>query len=111
TAFRYDVMDRYVVEGSLDSFRMAERSLLLSRSIQQKIDAEVGDQVILYFIRDEQQYPRRFHIAGIYNTGVMEYDEKVIFVRTEDVRGILGFESGTYTSYEISLASNEDIEL
>jgi len=111
TNFRYDIMDRYIVEGSLDSFRWEDRSLILSRSIQHKIDAKVGDRIILYFMRDEQQFPRRFRITGIYNTGVMEYDEKVIFVRTEDVRGILGFEPGTFTSYEISLASNDDIDL
>src|SRR5690606_14135754 len=111
SAFRYDVMERYMVEGSLDSFRMEARSLILSRSIQKKIDAEVGDRLVLYFIKDEQQFPRRFRIQGIYNTGVMEYDDKIVFVRTEDIRSILGFEAGTYTSYEISLERNEDIEL
>lgn len=111
SAFRYDVMNRYMVEGSLDSFRLEERSLILSRSIQQRIDARVGDRIILYFIKDEQQVPRRFRIQGIYNTGVMEYDDKVVFVRTEDIRGILGFAPGSYTSYEVSLQSNQDIEL
>lgn len=111
SAFRYNVMARYMVEGSLDSFRTEERSLLLSRSIQEKIDARVGDRILLYFIKDERQVPRRFRIQGIYNTGVMEYDDKVVFVRTEDIRGILDFTPGTFTSYEVSLESNEDIEL
>ena len=109
SAFRYDVLNTYMVEGSLDSFRMEERSLILSRSIQQRIQAGVGDRIILYFIKDEQQVPRRFQVKGIYNTGVMEYDDKVVFVRTEDIRGILGFEPGMYTSYEVSLYDNRDL--
>lgn len=109
--FRYDVIDQYIVEGSLDTFRTMERSLLLSRSIQRKLDAEVGDRMILFFIRDDQQIPRRFEVAGIYNTGVMEYDEKVVFIRNSDAREILGFDETTYTSYEINLGSNRDIEI
>lgn len=111
STYRYDVMSRYIIDGSLDSFRREDRSVILSRSIQQRIDAQVGDQLILYFIKDEQQFPRRFRVQAIYNTGVMEYDDKIIFVRTEDIRGILGFDPGMFTSYEISLRNNEDIEL
>lgn len=109
STYRYDIMGRYMVEGSLDSFRMDDRSLILSRSIQHKLDAQVGDRIVLYFIKDDQQMPRRFRIRGIYNTGVMEYDDKVVFARTEDIRGILGFAPGEYTSYEISLEKNQDI--
>src|SRR5690554_1298381 len=111
STYRYDVMSRYIIDGSLDSFRREDRSVILSRSIQKRIDAQVGDQLILYFIKDEQQFPRRFRVQAIYNTGVMEYDDKIIFVRTEDIRGILGFDPGMFTSYEISLRNNEDIEL
>lgn len=111
TAFRYDVMEQYIVEGSLDSFRSEERSLILSRSIQNKIDANVGDRIVLYFIKDEQQFPRRFLIQGIYNTGVMEYDDKVVFARTDDIRTILDFAKGEYTSYEVSLEKKQDIGL
>lgn len=110
SSFRYDVMSRYMIEGSLDSFRTEERSLILSRSIQNKIDARVGDRIVLYFIKDEQQFPRRFRIQGIYNTGVMEYDDKIVFARTKDIRGILDFAPGEFTSYEITLERNEDIE-
>ena len=109
SAFRYDIMDQYMIEGSLDSFRQEDRSVLLSRPIQLKIDAEVGDRIVLYFIKDDRQVPRRFTIKGIYNTGVMEYDDKVVFARTDDIRGILGFAPGEYTSYEITLQRNEDI--
>lgn len=109
STYRYDVMNRYMVEGDLDSFRMDERSLMLSRSIQRKMEVEVDDRIVLYFITDDQQLPRRFRIRGIYNTGVMEYDDKVVFARTEDIRGILGFAPGEYTSYEISLEKNQDI--
>ncbi|MBY5957082.1 FtsX-like permease family protein [Membranicola marinus] len=111
STYRYDVMDQYMVEGSLDSFQMEERSVMLSRSIQRKMDAEVGDRIILYFIKDDQQLPRRFRIRGIYNTGVMEYDDKIVFARTEDIRNILGFELGTFTSYEVSLEKNQDISV
>lgn len=109
--FRYSVMEPYIVEGNFDSFRTEERSLLLSLSIAQRIDASPGDRIILYFIRDNQQIPRRFQVAGIYNTGVMEYDDKIVFVRTEDIRSILNFSSGEYTSYEVTLESNDDIFL
>src|SRR5690606_5233768 len=100
-----------MVEGSLDSFRTEERSLILSRAIQNKIDAQVGDRIVLYFIKDEQQFPRRFRIQGIYNTGVMEYDDKIVFARTNDIRGILDFAPGEFTSYEITLEKNDDIEI
>lgn len=109
--FRYDIIDQYMVDGSLDTFRNMERSLILSRNIQRKLDAQVGDRMILFFIRDDQQIPRRFEVAGIYNTGVMEYDEKVVFIKNSDAREILGFDSTTYTSYEINLRSNKDIDL
>lgn len=108
-SYRYDVFEQYLVEGHLDTFRQQSRSVLLSKEIQNVLTVNVGDYLILNFIKDGREVPRRFKVAGIYNTGIWEYDKAFIFVQRKEVASILNLEPNVYTSYEISLDHPQDI--
>ncbi|GAA5225048.1 hypothetical protein GCM10025777_56790 [Membranihabitans marinus] len=107
--YPYDVLRKFVVEGSLDSFMVQPRSVLLSEEINRKLNTKIGQYLILNFVRDGKEIPRRFKVAGIYNTGLLEYDEKIIFVQRKDVAEVLNFGDKEFTSYEIVLDDPRDI--
>src|SRR5690625_6089871 len=48
--FRYDVIDQYIVDGSLDTFRNMERSLIFSCNILRKFDDHILYVMRLFFI-------------------------------------------------------------
>ncbi|WP_236975800.1 ABC transporter permease [Membranihabitans maritimus] len=111
STYRFDILEKYIVEGKLEMFKQESRSILLSTTICDRIDAEIGDKLILFFVKDNREIPRRFEIVGTYNTGLTEFDEEFVFLRHSDVAEILGFERNEYTSYEVTLDYPEDISI
>jgi len=63
-----------------DTFSLTGRNAIISRTTARRLKLQKGDQVIMYFIKDGKEIPRRFEIQAIYHTGIQEFDEKLAFV-------------------------------
>lgn len=71
-----------MVEGHFISFPDSSSSdysldVVISRKISNTLQLGVGDNVIMDFIQDPVR-TRRLNITGIYDTGLEEFDEKII---------------------------------
>ena len=54
------------------------REVVLSEIISKKIDAEVGDDIVIHFFQNPPRF-RKLKVAGIYETNLSEYfDDKII---------------------------------
>lgn len=53
------------------------REIIISRKIASKLQLNVGDRVLMYFIMNPIRY-RPLTISGLYNTALEDFDEKVI---------------------------------
>lgn len=71
--------EQYLEEGEWLSLgdTIADRSLIISRTTADRMHISVGDQVVVYFIIEGRQIPRRLTVSGIYQTGLAEYDKKL----------------------------------
>ena len=70
---------KYIIEGNniqSNDLNAYSTEILISRSIASKLSIIVGDQVLLYFLiqEDEQPKVRKVKIVGIYKTGLEDYD-------------------------------------
>jgi lipoprotein-releasing system permease protein len=63
-----------MVEGNFISFPDSAYAaeVVVSRTIADKLDAKVGDQLIIHFFQDPPRF-RRLKITGIYETNLSEY--------------------------------------
>jgi len=83
--------------------------IIISRKESEKMRLDVGDDIIMHFI---QQPPRtrKLEVVGIYETGMEDFDDKLIIGDLNLVRRLNGWEGNQAGGYEIFLNSAEDVE-
>ena len=79
--FDWEFIDKKLVAGK--SFRINKKttndSILISNKLAKKLKLSVNDKVASYFPNKKSITTKRFIIAGIYETGFEEFDDKFIF--------------------------------
>lgn len=78
-------LEHQIVAGSIEDFRKSPQGLLIGAMIARRLQVGVGDSLILQFL-DQR---RRYHVAGIYQTGVSDIDRVRIFMHLGEARSLL----------------------
>jgi len=61
----------------------SENDILISKPLASKLLLKCGDRIALYLvIKNEDVKPRQVKVCGIYETGLLEYDERFVFVNS-----------------------------
>jgi lipoprotein-releasing system permease protein len=79
TDFKWSFFEDKLIEGTTLRIDSAHRTddILISKKIADKMNFSMGDDVRVYFINPGEITPRgrKFRIAGIYETGLAEFDD------------------------------------
>ncbi|MCR5115256.1 MAG: ABC transporter permease [Bacteroidales bacterium] len=67
------------------------KGVIVSRTLANRLHLRVGDKLPAYFWNDGRKYDRAFRVAGIYNTGMPEYDSRFILGDIRHIRKINGW--------------------
>lgn len=80
--FDWNFIKQYIVDGNTIKYNDSSfsKDVLVSKVMADKLNLKVDDKIIIYFLKKESPQPigRKVNIAGIYKTGLYEYDEKFI---------------------------------
>lgn len=103
----------FMVKGSPLTFTdsSGNRQVMISRHISDKMKVDVGDKVVMSFIRDNNQIKRRFTICGIYNTGLEEYDRRFGIVDLAVIQDIIGWAPDQVQGIEVVVDDVKDLDL
>ncbi len=111
--YDWSFLRKHLVEGevfqTLDS--VPTKDALISSYTAHRLKLKVGDPMIVYFVRKKRQIPVKFHIVGIYNTGLEEYDKKFVIVDLKVIQKVLGWSSDQIGGYEIFIDNLSDLNL
>jgi lipoprotein-releasing system permease protein len=106
----YSTTRRYIVQGSyaLDREQGGLPKLVLGKKLATKLDVSVGDRVTVFGIgrQADNSQPRvmQFRVAGIYESGMAEYDDIYAFTDLRDAQIL--FQLGeSVTGYDIFISS------
>jgi lipoprotein-releasing system permease protein len=97
-----------IIEGRFIHFSDSgySKEVLVSKVIANKIDAKVGDDVILHFFQNPPRF-RRLKIVGLYETNLSDYfDGKVLIGDIRMVQQLNGWKSNEAGGLEIALDLN-----
>lgn len=84
------------------------RPILLGSTLAERLNTRLGDEVVLYSLRGESlsegQPPRimKFVLAGIFETGMYEYDASLCYVRLNDAQRLFLL-PGLVTGFQIKV--------
>lgn len=98
--YKADFQKGKLVRGSwLDANTL--RPIVLSESVAESLGLDIGQKVNVCFITDGRVKARPFNITGLYRTGFSDYDNVMSFVRSDDLRKVIGIEADNVTSVEL----------
>lgn len=83
--YDWEFLQQYIKQGEVlnPSSEKAQQSILISETTAQRLQLELEDQFLIYFVKDGNSLGRKFKVKGIYKTGLEEYDRRFALV---DVR-------------------------
>jgi len=109
--FDWSYFEKRLSEGRLLSIPDTGKTndVMISRITASRLKLKLNDDLITYFI---QQPPRarRFHICGIYETGLEEFDSKYIFCDISHIRQLNDWNENQTGGYELSVTDFNDLD-
>lgn len=109
--FDWSFFKQYIKEGDILKIADSSRSneLLISENIAQKLQVGINDEILVYFV---QQPPRlrKLKISGIYNTGLGEMDDRMVFTDIRHLQKINGWEDHQVGGFEILIKDLKDLD-
>lgn len=109
--YDWSLMDRFMVEGQGLMPGDTSPSIVISRIIAKKLQVKPGAKLIVSFVKDNSKIRRALRVAGIYNTGLEEYDKRFILGRAAMLRQILGWSPDQYSGIEIFAENVSDVKV
>ena len=106
TGSHWNTYKQFVKSGRLPIFNSFSfsREILLSTYHANRLEIHPGDSVVLYFTQAGQApRARKVHIAGLYQTGIEEYDRLFAIGDLRMVAPLTGWDSSQVGGYEIYL--------
>jgi lipoprotein-releasing system permease protein len=102
--FDWTYFKKYLIEGDTLTIGLEDslgsRGLFLSQITSRRLGLSVGDNLEVHFIR-KVPLVRKFKVAGIYNTGLEEFDEKFAMVDMKIIQNLNGWTSGQVGGVEV----------
>lgn len=99
--YNWDFLSRNLVGGEIPHFTDSTRSreVIISSLIARKMGLTTGD-IFRFIVINEEPRCDRFRVSGIYESGLEEFDSKIIFGDIQTVCRINNWESGSVEGYE-----------
>lgn len=112
TDFDWQFFQQYLQDGKAlqlqDSTFSSE--ILISRSTARRLQTHVGDRFEVHFVNNGSQVIRRFTVAGIYKTGLEEYDKLFALVDIRQVQQLLNWEPDQIGSFEVFVDNIDELD-
>lgn len=101
----------YLQEGVVPAFSdsTVTNNILISRTIADKLLLGVGDKVDSYFLQGTMRV-RRYTVAGIYDTGMSDYDRIFVLTDLKAVQNLNQWLPDQVTGIEVQLARFSEVD-
>lgn len=113
SSYSFKYLKPFIKEGRPIHFTDTSYSkeILLSSSTASRMKLKAGDSIIMYFIKPgENPRPRKVMIAGIYKTGIEEYDKLFAIGDIRLIRRLNNWNDDEVGGYEIFLKDYTQID-
>jgi lipoprotein-releasing system permease protein len=110
--FNWDFFRDKMVEGRI--FKVSDTSrtdeVIISRKIANLMNLHLNDDLRMYFIVGNTTPGRKFKIAGIYDTGLEEFDKLYVIADIHHIQKLNNWTDNEIGGFEVFLKKFEDID-
>ncbi|MEP5613945.1 MAG: FtsX-like permease family protein [Cyclobacteriaceae bacterium] len=102
---------KHLIKGRFPDFSGEKYSteVALSNKIATYLKLVVEDEVLIYFVQNPPRF-RRLQVTGIYETGLEEFDEKIIIGDLDLVRRINNWPDSIAGGLEVFITDTDELE-
>ncbi|MFN2262172.1 MAG: ABC transporter permease [Psychroflexus sp.] len=112
--YRWDFLEEFLVDGKLPKFKeKISQEVLISSYLANRLDFEVGEKLVVYFMREDQdKLPRSvgLTISGIFDSGFQEFDKTYIITDLKQIQRLNNWESHEVGQFEMFVEDFTQIE-
>ncbi|MCQ2184864.1 MAG: FtsX-like permease family protein [Bacteroidales bacterium] len=83
---------------------LAPMEVCIPSSLSRTASLSVGDAMVAYFVRNGRSVPRKFTVAGIFDSIIDEKDKVFVICRIEDMQRVNGWDATSAGAFEVRLA-------
>ncbi|WP_454244584.1 ABC transporter permease [Psychroflexus sp. MBR-150] len=114
TDYDWSFFDEFIVEGrKLNLTENISKEIMISEYLADRLGFELGDKVIVYFLKDkDNDRPRlvAFDIVGIYNSGFLEFDKQFLMTDIKQIQRLNKWEDYQIGQFELMVSDFDDIQ-
>ncbi len=110
--FDWTFFKDFMISGDTLHFDSEKKSndVVLSQKIANKMNLKVGDNFIVYFLRNHQPRPRKFYITGIYETSLEGFDDLFVIGDIRHIQRLNGWNEEQVGGFEVNLKHYSDLD-
>ena len=114
STYHFENIDKFLVKGRWIRFSDSAYSneINLSESMAKQLKLDVNDQLLIFFIQSggASPRPRKLNIAGIYKTGIEEYDKLIAIGDLRLIQRLNSWDADEVGGYELFLKDYNDMD-
>lgn len=88
--YDWTFIKQHLVSGHILNFHAKQEELVLSKRMAEQLNYSLNDTISVYYVKN-QPVLRKYKVVGIYQTGLEEYDQKLVFCRLPEVQKMNDF--------------------
>ena len=102
---------KHIIEGRFPDFsdKGYSTEVLFSKKVANYLRVETGDEAMIYFVQDPPRY-RKLQVVGVYETGLEEFDEKIILGDIDLVRRINNWPDSLAGGIEVFITDIDQLD-
>jgi len=111
--FHWEVMKDFLVDGRIIDTQSdsVSNDIIISKVTSKRLKMNVGDPMIVSFIKDRKRIRKRMEVVGIYNTGLDEYDRKFAMTDIRKLQDVLDWQPNEVGGIEVFVDNLDDLNL
>ncbi len=103
-----------IIDGKVFSINdsIKSKDVIISKLIANRLKLKTGDSLRMYFIMKDQAQPkgRKFHISGIYETGLEEFDKVYVIGDIAQIQSLNKWNKNQVAGFEVILNDFNDLD-
>ena len=111
SSFDLSNFEQNIIDGAFPDLNNETTSneIMLSQKIADNLNLEVGDDALLYFIQNPPRV-RKLRICGLYETGMEDFDEKIILGDIRLVQRINNWPDSVVGGFEVFIDDFDHVD-
>lgn len=110
--FDWNFFKRKIIKGSVfaTSDSLKSDKVLVSLKVAKLLNLKLNDDLFVYFVQQPPKI-RKFKIAGIYETGLDEFDNLYVFCDIANIRKLNDWTATQVGGFEVTLKNFNDLDV